>query len=149
MNEVTRRSPEMEKYVEIRPVVMESYPDAHNVFLKVTNQSFCVTQYACETKEGAEWMRDMLCVALAKIVSDSIVGLSEAELDHVINAWNAAHPIGTPVSYRFDDNSIKQTETRTEAQVLSGHTPVIWLNGISGCVLLDRVAVLASPVKGE
>jgi hypothetical protein len=68
---VTRRNPEMEKYVEIRPVVMKGYPDAHNVFLKVTNQIFCVTPYACETKEEAEWTRDMLCVALAKIVSDT------------------------------------------------------------------------------
>ena len=69
---VTRRNPEMEKYVEIRPVVMEGSPDAHNVFLKVTNQSFCVSHYGCETKEDAEWMRDMLCVALAKIVADSV-----------------------------------------------------------------------------
>ena len=68
---VTRRNPEMEKYVEIRPVVMEGSPDAHNVFLKVTNQSFCVSHYRCETKEDAEWMRDMLCVALAKIVADA------------------------------------------------------------------------------
>jgi len=69
---VTRRNPEMEKYVEIRPVVMEGYPDACNVFLKVTNQSFCVTRYGCDTKEDAEWTRDMLCVALAKIVSDTL-----------------------------------------------------------------------------
>ena len=69
---ITRRSPEMEKYVEIRPVVMEGSPDAHNVFLKVTNQRFCVTSYACDTKEEAEWTRDMLCVALAQIVADAI-----------------------------------------------------------------------------
>lgn len=67
----TRRNPEMERYVEIRPVVVEGSPDAHNVFLKVTTQSFCVTPYGCETKEDAEWTRDMLCVALARIVKDS------------------------------------------------------------------------------
>jgi hypothetical protein len=66
----TRRNPEMERYVEVRPVVMEGSPDAHNVFLKVTNQSFCVTKHSSETKEEAEWTRDMLCVALAKIASD-------------------------------------------------------------------------------
>ena len=71
----TRRNPEMEKYVEIRPVIMEGSPDAHNVFLKVTNQSFRVTPYGCDTKEEAEWTRDMLCVALAKIVADAgVVG---------------------------------------------------------------------------
>jgi hypothetical protein len=69
---ITRRSPEMERYVEIRPVVMQGYPDAHNVFLKVTNQEFCVTQYACETQEDAEWTRDMLCNALAKVAADAV-----------------------------------------------------------------------------
>lgn len=71
---VTRRNPEMEKYVTIAPVVVEGSPDAHNVFLQVTNQRFCVTPYACDTKEDAEWTRDMLCVALAKIVADAAVG---------------------------------------------------------------------------
>lgn len=61
----------MEKYVEIAPVVMDGFPDAHNVFLKVTNQRFQVTPWGCETKENAEWTRDMLCIALAKIVADS------------------------------------------------------------------------------
>jgi len=68
---VTRRNPEMEKYVEIQPVVMDGYPDAHNVYLKVTNQRFQVSPYGCETREHAEWTRDMLCVALAKIVADA------------------------------------------------------------------------------
>lgn len=67
----TRRNPEMEKYVEIQPVVMLGSPDAHNVFLKVTNQRFQVTPYGCETKEDAEWTRDMLCVALAKVITDA------------------------------------------------------------------------------
>lgn len=62
----------LEKYVEIQPVVVEGFPDAHNVFLKVTNQRFSVTPYACETKEEAEWTRDMLCIALMKIVMAEI-----------------------------------------------------------------------------
>lgn len=68
---ITRRAPEMEKYVTIAPVVMDEFPDAHNVFLQVTNQRFCVTPHGCETKLHAEWMRDMLCIALAKVVSDA------------------------------------------------------------------------------
>ena len=58
----------MEKYTDVKPVVMEGYPDAHHVFLISTNQRFCVSLYGCETKEEAEWMRDMLCVALGKIL---------------------------------------------------------------------------------
>lgn len=62
---------EMEKYTEIKPCVVEGSPDAHNVFLKVTNQSFFVGTYACDTRGEAEWFRDQLCVALAKIVADN------------------------------------------------------------------------------
>ena len=61
----------MQKYTLILPVVIEDFPDAHNVFLQVTNQRFRVSPYGCETKEEAELLRDQLCVALAKIVEDS------------------------------------------------------------------------------
>lgn len=61
----------MEKYTSIAPVVVEDLPDAHNVFLHATNQRFCVTAFACETKEEAEWTREMLCIALAKIVNEN------------------------------------------------------------------------------
>lgn len=66
----TRRNPEMEKYVKIQPVVMEGFPDAHNVFLQITNQRFHIGAFGCETLDEAEWLRDMLCIALAKVVAD-------------------------------------------------------------------------------
>lgn len=65
----TRRHPEMEKYVEILPCVVEGEPDARIVRLKVGNQSFNINDH-CEDLAHAEWMRDMLCIALAKIVAD-------------------------------------------------------------------------------
>jgi len=61
----------MQKYTLIQPVVDEDFPDAHNVFLQVTNQRFCVTPYGCESEEQAEWFQGQLCIALAKIVKDS------------------------------------------------------------------------------
>ncbi len=61
----------MQKYTSIQPVVMEGFPDAHNVFLHSGNQRFCVTKYGCDTKADAEWMRDMLCIALEKIVYEN------------------------------------------------------------------------------
>ena len=64
----------MKKYTLVQPVVMEGFPDAHNVFLQVTNQRFCVSPHGCDTKEDAEWMQDQLCVALAKLVDDELVG---------------------------------------------------------------------------
>lgn len=65
----TRRAPHMERFVEVRPVVIEEWPDAHNVFLKVGVQQFCVSPHGCETRDEAEWMRDMLCIALDAVVS--------------------------------------------------------------------------------
>jgi hypothetical protein len=62
---------DMQKYTFIRPVVMEGYPDAHNVFLKITNQTFRIDTHACETKEEAEWLQTQLCVALAKMVNEA------------------------------------------------------------------------------
>lgn len=63
---------------------------------------------------------------------------------HQMNAacsdWNAKNPVGTLVSFE----SIKgQGETHrgkstTEAQVMGGHSAVIWLEGKSGCVALDH-----------
>ena len=53
--------------------------------------------------------------------------------------WNAAHRVGTPVNVKMDNGATVQTTTRSEASILSGHTAVIWLEGISGCYLLSRV----------
>jgi hypothetical protein len=61
------------KYTAIRPTVMKGCPDAHNVFLIVDNQQFCITPDGCETKEEAEWMLKMLCLALDKIVAKAAI----------------------------------------------------------------------------
>jgi hypothetical protein len=64
-----------------------------------------------------------------------------AELELECQRWNEAHPVGTRVFVQ-KDNGIKQlTRTRSEASVLSGHSAVIYLEGISGCYLLSRVTV--------
>ncbi len=77
----TRQAPQMERYVTIAPVVMEGFPDAHNVFLQVTNQRFCVSPYGCDTKDDAEWLRDMLCIALAKVAADAVAAVSTPAKD--------------------------------------------------------------------
>lgn len=69
-----------------------------------------------------------------------------------VEEWNEHHPIGTEVSVEMDSGEIRATKTRSEAQMLgaepsrndSGHTAVIFLEGISGCYLLSRVRA-----KGE
>ena len=53
--------------------------------------------------------------------------------------WNAANPVGTEVIVRMDSGEFRRTATRSGAQILSGHTAVIWLDEMSGCYLLSRV----------
>src|SRR5262245_34366536 len=66
----TRRNPEMEKYTYIRPVITEE-GEQYRICLKVDNQEFAIGQYPCVNTSEAEWMRDMLCIALAKIVKEA------------------------------------------------------------------------------
>jgi hypothetical protein len=61
------------------------------------------------------------------------------KLQAKVDDWNKDHKVGTRVEYRKDDHSILRTVTRSRAEVLSGHTAVIWLEGVTGCVDLDHV----------
>lgn len=56
-----------------------------------------------------------------------------------VNAWNTKYPVGTKVQVRLDSGETKETVTRSRAEVLSGHSAVICLEGVIGCYLLSRV----------
>ena len=60
-------------------------------------------------------------------------------LQKQVDEWNSEYPIGAPVIVTLDSGENRPTRTRSRAQVLSGHSAVIWLEGITGCYLLDRV----------
>lgn len=70
-----------------------------------------------------------------------------AALERKCEDFNRRYPIGQRVSVRRDAGNGEITTTRSEAQVLSGHSAVIWLDGISGCYLLDRVTPIVGEVK--
>jgi hypothetical protein len=55
--------------------------------------------------------------------------------------WNKYFPIGTRVRYwtGVREGSGKVSVTRSAAEVLSGHTAVIWIEGCVGCVALSHV----------
>lgn len=57
----------------------------------------------------------------------------------LVDDWNHKYNIGQKVVVTMDDGTKFQTVTRSEAALLGGHTAVIWLEGIPGCYLLDRV----------
>lgn len=61
------------------------------------------------------------------------------KLQKTCDDWNAKYPVGTAVVLKADGGQNVATKTRSEASILSGHSAVIWLEGISGCYLLDRV----------
>lgn len=63
-----------------------------------------------------------------------------AQLQAACDKFNAANEVGAAVTVQLDGGETRATVTTSEAQVLSGHSAVIWLKGISGCYLLDRVA---------
>ena len=65
-----------------------------------------------------------------------------AKLQAACDKFNAAHQVGAAVSVELDGGEIRETITVSEAQVLSGHTAVIWLDGIRGCYDLERVTSL-------
>lgn len=58
----------------------------------------------------------------------------QAECDE----WNKLHPVGSEVTVTLDDGIKTKGLVRWEANLLSGHTPVAWIEGISGCYLLER-----------
>lgn len=64
-------------------------------------------------------------------------------LQRQCDIFNARVPVGSSVDVVKDRGEVIQTVTRSHAIVLSGHTAVIWLEGISGCYLLDRVTLSA------
>lgn len=57
--------------------------------------------------------------------------------------WNHKHPIGTPVTYHpvIGEKAGKETVTTGAAYVLGGHTAVVFVEGVSGCVALDACEV--------
>ena len=59
--------------------------------------------------------------------------------EQIVEDWNNAHEPGTAVTWKDDSGEIHNAKTRSYAEVLGGHTPVIWLTGMSGCYALERV----------
>lgn len=69
-----------------------------------------------------------------------IPNAKEQELQAECDRFNESYPVGTEVLLKKDfvDEPVR-TRTWSEASVLSGHSAVVWLEGVSGCYLLDRV----------
>lgn len=66
-----------------------------------------------------------------------------AALQRQCDQFNARYPVGQTVTVRKDGGEGVSTVTTAKPEVLSGHSAVIWLEGISGSYLLDRVTPVA------
>ena len=60
--------------------------------------------------------------------------------------WNKRYPIGTPVvaypGCRPEDDPSDErlvTRTRSRAEVLGGHTDVVWVEGHGACIALSHI----------
>jgi hypothetical protein len=71
------------------------------------------------------------------------------QLQTICDKFNAAVRLRNEVAVKLDGGEILHTKTRSDAQVLSGHSPVIWLENVSGCYLLDRVTKLTEEEKAH
>jgi hypothetical protein len=59
----------------------------------------------------------------------------------ICGVFNAVNPVGTVCRYWTGarEGAGKLAPTRTQAQMLSGHTAVVWFEGEAGCVSLSHV----------
>ncbi|MEV8248111.1 hypothetical protein AB0R01_30710 [Streptomyces rochei] len=57
------------------------------------------------------------------------------------DAWNATCPEGTAVRYwtGLREGDGKTGQTRSQAEVLQGHTAVVWVTGHGACIALSHV----------
>lgn len=70
------------------------------------------------------------------------------KLQAICDKFNAANPVGTAVLLKKDfQDELFPTKTRSTAQVMCGHSAVIWLENVSGCYLLDRVTPVTHPAR--
>ena len=59
--------------------------------------------------------------------------------EKLCESFNQLYPVGSKVVYVDDLGQHIETTVKYPARVLSGHAPVVWLNGVSDCYDLRRV----------
>lgn len=70
-----------------------------------------------------------------------------SQIQAQVDAWNSKHGIGADVTVRLDDGRLVTTKTASDAYVLGGHSPVLFLVGVKGCYALDRVTPVQTAAR--
>ncbi len=63
-----------------------------------------------------------------------------------VEAWNREHPVGSKVLVTRDNGETLETTVKREAELLGGHSPVAWVDGISGCYAISRITAVPTPL---
>lgn len=63
-----------------------------------------------------------------------------AQLQAQCDKWNAVNPVGTAIAFENirGQGTTHTGKTTSEAQVMGGHSAVLWFDGKSGAVSLDH-----------
>jgi hypothetical protein len=69
------------KYTRIRACVVQDIPDAHQAFLTVGNQHFCITREPCDSAQEASWF----CLMVAKALLNFYFSFA-VDMDEIANA---------------------------------------------------------------
>lgn len=72
----------------------------------------------------------------------SKIQIQTSRQQKLVDDWNAAYPIGTPVTRYKLINPLaepQETKTRSAAWLMSGHSAMVMVEGISGGVLVESV----------
>ena len=59
----------------------------------------------------------------------------------ILDRFNKTVPLGTPVRFwpGVREGVGREGKTRSAAELLGGHTPVVWIEDWSGCIALTHV----------
>jgi len=73
------------------------------------------------------------------VIRGAILYETIAVMKSKIEVFNEKHPVGSVVTVITDHGDKVVTKIKHPAEILSGHTAVVWLDEISGAYLLNRV----------
>ena len=69
------------------------------------------------------------------------IARSTLSVEALAARWNRQFPVGTRVRYwtGVREGVGRVSVTRSEAEVLGGHSAVVWVEGHSGCIGLSHI----------
>lgn len=106
------------------------------IYLRMAGVSSSSTWGRAQVMRNWQWAARRRIAKLRKAEAED----AAAGLKATCDAFNARYPVGTPGLFTRDSGELFRTRTRSEAMVLSGHSAVVWLEGVGGYYLLDRFA---------